>query len=139
MFKHLPYGRKTLKTKAAFWVIATLTFFLAVCIFLSSQLSGSYHCDLAAKYSHAAVWSVLPGYEKSDGSRSYPVSAMVANLAKATPEKPALMLHDDVVTFFHEMGHAFHGLLSKTKFSRFHGTRCVVLLYLILRGSLTLS
>jgi Zn-dependent oligopeptidase len=26
------------------------------------------------------------------------------------------------VTFFHEMGHAFHGLLSKTRFHRFHGT-----------------
>ena len=32
------------------------------------------------------------------------------------------MRHDDVVTFFHEMGHVFHGLLSKTKFARFHGT-----------------
>ena len=47
---------------------------------------------------------------------------MVANLAKSTPAKPALMRHDDVVTFFHEMGHVFHGLLSRTKFSRFHGT-----------------
>jgi metallopeptidase MepB len=48
---------------------------------------------------------------------------MVANLAKSTPEAPALMRHDDVVTFFHEMGHVFHGLLSKTRFARFHGTR----------------
>lgn len=51
---------------------------------------------------------------------------MVANLAKPTPEKPALMRHDDVVTFFHEMGHVFHGLLSKTKYSRFHGTWLVL-------------
>lgn len=29
---------------------------------------------------------------------------MVANLAKPTPGRPALMRHDDVVTFFHEMG-----------------------------------
>lgn len=50
---------------------------------------------------------------------------MVANLAKPTPDKPALMRHDDVVTFFHEMGHVFHGLLSRTKFARFHGTRWV--------------
>jgi metallopeptidase MepB len=53
----------------------------------------------------------------------YPLAAMVANLAKPTPDRPALMRHDDVVTFFHEMGHVFHGLLSRTKFSRFHGTR----------------
>ncbi|KAF8415787.1 peptidase M3A/M3B, partial [Boletus edulis BED1] len=46
----------------------------------------------------------------------------VANLAKPTPERPALMRHDDVTTFFHEMGHVFHWLLSRTKYSRFHGT-----------------
>ena len=68
------------------------------------------------------MWPLLSGYDKDDGSRSYPLAAMVANLAKPTPSKPALMRHDDVVTFFHEMGHVFHGLLSRTKFARFHGT-----------------
>jgi Zn-dependent oligopeptidase len=76
-----------------------------------------------SKYSHAAVWPVIPGFEKPDGTRHFPVTAMVANLAKSTPEKPALMRHDDVVTFFHEMGHVFHGLLSEVKYGRFHGTR----------------
>jgi len=61
---------------------------------------------------------------------------MVANLAKPTPDKPALMRHDDVVTFFHEMGHVFHGLLSKTKFARFHGTRYVIHVYFLLSGFL---
>lgn len=75
-----------------------------------------------SKYSHAAVWGLLAGYEREDRSRSYPLAAMVANLAKPTPNKPALMRHDDVVTFFHEMGHVFHGLLSNTRFARFHGT-----------------
>jgi metallopeptidase MepB len=74
------------------------------------------------KYSHAAVWGLLPGYELPNGKRHYPLAAMVANLAKPTPERPALMRHDDVTTFFHEMGHVFHGLLSRTRFSRFHGT-----------------
>lgn len=31
----------------------------------------------------------------------------------------------DAVTFFHEFGHAVHGLLSRTQFSKFHGTRFV--------------
>ena len=65
---------------------------------------------------------LLSGYDTPSGGRSYPLTAMVANLAKPTPGKPALMRHDDVVTFFHEMGHVFHGLLSRTKFARFHGT-----------------
>ncbi|KAL4250649.1 peptidase M3 family protein [Abortiporus biennis] len=92
----------------------------------ASDFIGYCYLDLfprESKYSHAAVWGLLPGFEKSDGSRHYPLAAMVANLAKPTPSKPALMRHDDVVTFFHEMGHVFHGLLSKTQFARFHGTR----------------
>jgi len=68
-------------------------------------------------------WPLIPGYLRPDGKRNYPLAAMVANLAKPTPDRPALMRHDDVVTFFHEMGHVFHGLLSRTQFSRFHGTR----------------
>ena len=65
---------------------------------------------------------MVPGYATEEGKRNYPIAAMVANLAKPTPDRPALIRHDDVVTFFHEMGHVFHGLLSKTKFARFHGT-----------------
>ncbi|KAJ7644086.1 metallopeptidase MepB [Roridomyces roridus] len=76
-----------------------------------------------SKYSHAAVWPILSGYTRPDGKRSYPLVAMVANLAKETPDKPALMRHDDVVTFYHEKGHVFHGLLSNTKFAMFHGTK----------------
>ncbi|MBW0518729.1 hypothetical protein O181_058444 [Austropuccinia psidii MF-1] len=86
---------------------------------------GYLHLDLEPrpnKYGHAAVWGLIPGYEKDDGSRNYPVAAMVANLAKETSQKPALLTHDSVVTFFHEMGHAFHQLCSKTKYARFHGT-----------------
>ncbi|CAE6426029.1 unnamed protein product [Rhizoctonia solani] len=74
-----------------------------------------------SKYSHAAVWPLQPGFDDENG-RYYPTAAMVANLAKPTPGRPALMRHDDVVTFFHEMGHVFHGLLSRTRFGRFHGT-----------------
>ncbi|QRV81064.1 metallopeptidase MepB [Ceratobasidium sp. AG-Ba] len=90
-----------------------------------SDFLGWAYLDLfprESKYSHAAVWPLLPGYTGLGGERAYPIAAMVANLAKPTPGRPALMRHDDVVTFFHEMGHVFHGLLSKTRFARFHGT-----------------
>ncbi|KAM0748837.1 metallopeptidase MepB [Meredithblackwellia eburnea MCA 4105] len=86
---------------------------------------GYMHLDLFPrenKYGHAAVWGLIPGWLKEDGTRNYPVVSMVANLAKPTPTRPALMKHQDAVTFLHEMGHAFHGLCSKTQFARFHGT-----------------
>ncbi|KAI5478751.1 metallopeptidase MepB [Pseudohyphozyma bogoriensis] len=91
----------------------------------TGEFLGYMHLDLFPrenKYGHAAVWGLIPGWTAEDGTRNYPVVNMVANLAKATPTTPALMKHDSVVTFFHEFGHAFHGLCSKTQFARFHGT-----------------
>ncbi|KAF8752972.1 Peptidase family M3 [Rhizoctonia solani] len=73
-----------------------------------------------SKYSHAAVWPLQPGFDSLNG-RNYPTAAMVANLAKPTPGRPALMRHDDVVTFFHEMGKCI-SIHNKTRFGRFHGT-----------------
>ncbi|KIO24317.1 hypothetical protein M407DRAFT_77092 [Tulasnella calospora MUT 4182] len=91
----------------------------------ATDFLGYTYLDLfprESKYGHAAVWPLISGFNKKDGSRNYPVTAMVANLAKPVPGKTATMRHDDVVTFFHEMGHVFHGLLSNVAFSRFHGT-----------------
>ncbi len=43
-----------------------------------------------------------------------PASAfIVANFAPSSQNKPSLLRHDDVVTLFHEMGHAIHHLFSK--------------------------
>ncbi|CEQ41605.1 SPOSA6832_03339 [Sporobolomyces salmonicolor] len=81
-------------------------------------IQGYLHLDLfprSNKYGHAAVWGLIPGWTDQNGKRQYPVVAMVANLAKPTPTRPALMKHDDVVTFMHELGHAYHGLLSRTQ------------------------
>ncbi|KAF8421751.1 hypothetical protein L210DRAFT_3510141 [Boletus edulis BED1] len=72
-----------------------------------SGFIGYCYLDLfprEGKYSHAAVWGLHPGYELPEGKRQHPLIAIVANLAKLTPERPALMRHDDVTTFFHEMG-----------------------------------
>ncbi len=46
------------------------------------------------------------------GNEILPVAFIVANFSPATEEMPSLLRHDDVVTLFHEMGHALHHLLS---------------------------
>ncbi len=46
------------------------------------------------------------------GNRVLPVAFIVANFAPSNPTTPSLLRPDDVVTLFHEMGHALHHMLS---------------------------
>lgn len=74
------------------------------------------------KYSHNAEFTLVPGFAKDDGSRSYPVSALVCNFSKPSATKPGLLKHHEVVTLFHELGHGIHDLSSTTKYAATHGT-----------------
>jgi thimet oligopeptidase len=52
-----------------------------------------------------------------------PVVALVCNFPPPGADgKPSLLSHDDLVTVFHEFGHALHGMLTRARFSRFAGT-----------------
>ncbi len=56
------------------------------------------------------------------GKIERPVIAIVCNFTKPTPERPSLLTHGEVLTLFHEMGHAVHGLLSRVTYSSLAGT-----------------
>ncbi|MCC6597530.1 MAG: M3 family metallopeptidase [Alphaproteobacteria bacterium] len=56
------------------------------------------------------------------GKIERPVTAIVCNFTKPTPDKPSLLTHGEVTTLFHEMGHALHGLLSDVKYRSLAGT-----------------
>ncbi len=44
------------------------------------------------------------------------------NIPQPPAGEPALLSYDEVVTCFHEFGHALHGLFSKVEYPRFSGT-----------------
>ncbi|RPE12054.1 M3 family peptidase [Chitinophaga lutea] len=54
--------------------------------------------------------------------RIAPVVSIVCNFTKPTATEPALLTPDEVETFFHEFGHALHGLLSNVKYETLSGT-----------------
>jgi peptidyl-dipeptidase Dcp len=56
------------------------------------------------------------------GKIERPVIAIVCNFTKPTKNKPSLLTHDEVLTLFHEMGHAMHGLLSNVTYRSLAGT-----------------
>ncbi|RPA74369.1 zincin [Ascobolus immersus RN42] len=77
------------------------------------------------KYGHAANFNLQPGFIDRHGKRRVPATALVCNFSKPTKDKPSLLKHDEVVTLFHELGHGIHDLVSRTIYSRFHGTSVV--------------
>lgn len=57
-----------------------------------------------------------------DGKRVSPVVSIVCNFSGPNGDEPALFTADEVTTFYHEMGHALHGLLSDVKYRSLAGT-----------------
>jgi thimet oligopeptidase len=91
----------------------------------SGKLMGRLFTDLYPreyKYNHAACWGLRPRKVWADGTVQVPLAALVCNFPKPTADRPALLKHDDVETFFHEFGHGLHQIFTETSMGRFSGT-----------------
>lgn len=56
------------------------------------------------------------------GEFIHPIITIVCNFTKPTATTPSLLTMDETSTFFHEFGHALHGLLSQGTYPKLTGT-----------------
>ena len=88
------------------------------------QAVGRFYLDMFPrpnKYSHAACFGLQSGRQLARGYQ-IPEAALVCNFPKAGGDKPSLLTHDDVETYFHEFGHLMHHLLTRAPIAGFAGT-----------------
>ena len=57
-----------------------------------------------------------------NGVNERPHISIVCNFTKPTATKPSLLTFNEVVTLFHEFGHALHGMLANTTYPSLSGT-----------------
>jgi thimet oligopeptidase len=88
----------------------------------NDELLGYFYLDLhprEGKYNHAAVFGlqggcdIAPPPSAPSAERQPAVAAMVANFTSPSGDKPALLKHSEVVTFFHEFGHVMHQICTR--------------------------
>lgn len=86
----------------------------------SGRLCGSFYTDWyprETKRSGAWMTPMISG----DGQRPH-LGSMAGNLTRPVGDRPALLLHREVETIFHEFGHLLHHLLSEVPVSALGGT-----------------
>lgn len=86
---------------------------------------GELHLDLfkrPSKRDGAWMNPTVSRHVYEDGENVKPVAYIVANFAKASIGEIQTVSFDDIITMFHEMGHAIHHLITKVEKSYFAGT-----------------
>ncbi len=84
-------------------------------LYVDDKLRSRLYLDLEARESkRGGAWmhNWQSHCRDENGHEQLASAFVVCNFPASSPENPSLLRHDDVVTLFHEMGHALHHMLS---------------------------
>ncbi|GJL92540.1 M3 family metallopeptidase [Hyphococcus sp.] len=89
----------------------------------SGKLIGLWYLDpFSRQGKRSGAWaSGFRGHETLDGVEKTVLATNNSNFVKAAPGQPVLVSWDDATTFFHEFGHALHGLSSNVDYPTLNG------------------
>ena len=94
----------------------------------TGEVLGYTYCDLFAregKMISDCHFTIQGGRERRDGSYQLPIIALCCNFTRGhrRDDDPLLSL-GAVENLFHEMGHALHSILGRSRYQNVTGTRC---------------
>ncbi|HEX6636261.1 MAG TPA: M3 family metallopeptidase [Steroidobacteraceae bacterium] len=85
-------------------------------------LAGFYLDACARSKKRAGAWmDDCVGRKDFGAEHTVPVAYLVCNFLPASPGRPPLLTHDDVVTLFHEFGHGLHHMLTRVGYPSIAG------------------
>ncbi len=97
-------------------------------LYVNNKLRARLYLDLEVRKSkRGGAWmhNYQTHHKDENGAEVLASAFVVCNFPASDEKTPSLLRHDDVVTLFHEMGHAIHHLLSEVNESEVSGVNGV--------------
>jgi oligopeptidase A len=123
-FLYKLFNIKFIKTNEILWDSKAYSYD----VYLNNKLRSRLYIDLEArKDKRGGAW--MHNWQthsvNQNGEEKLASAFIVCNFPTSTKNTPSLLKHDDVVTLFHEMGHALHHMLSNVSESEVSGVNGV--------------